>query len=121
MCIIINRIISISFSGIKCLYNCVLLNFNSCELSESAATTERNGFPDYVSYNRVLFTAFCCQLYELGTEPERKEFLDDLFSFMQKRGELFCKILVIIYHFYGINSRTAKDIRQQLFGMTEKR
>ncbi|XP_020631914.1 AT-rich interactive domain-containing protein 3C-like isoform X2 [Orbicella faveolata] len=26
------------------------------------------------------------QLYELGTEPERKEFLDDLFSFMQKRG-----------------------------------
>lgn len=44
----------------------------------------------------VHFTAFCCQLYELGTEPERKEFLDDLFSFMQKRGELFCKVLPII-------------------------
>lgn len=27
------------------------------------------------------------QLYELGSEPERKEFLDDLFTFMQKRGE----------------------------------
>lgn len=26
------------------------------------------------------------QLYELGSEPERKEFLDDLFTFMQKRG-----------------------------------
>ena len=30
---------------------------------------------------------FVLQLYELGTEPERKEFLDDLFTFMQKRGE----------------------------------
>ncbi|XP_041525311.1 AT-rich interactive domain-containing protein 3A [Microtus oregoni] len=26
------------------------------------------------------------QLYELDTDPKRKEFLDDLFSFMQKRG-----------------------------------
>lgn len=29
----------------------------------------------------------CPQLYELDTDPKRKEFLDDLFSFMQKRGE----------------------------------
>lgn len=27
------------------------------------------------------------QLYELDGDPKRKEFLDDLFSFMQKRGE----------------------------------
>lgn len=27
------------------------------------------------------------QLYELDGDPERKEFLDDLFIFMQKRGE----------------------------------
>ncbi|EHB16940.1 AT-rich interactive domain-containing protein 3A [Heterocephalus glaber] len=27
-----------------------------------------------------------CQLYELDGDPKRKEFLDDLFSFMQKRG-----------------------------------
>lgn len=26
------------------------------------------------------------QLYELDRDPKRKEFLDDLFSFMQKRG-----------------------------------
>ncbi|EDO45584.1 predicted protein, partial [Nematostella vectensis] len=26
------------------------------------------------------------QLYELGDEPDRKTFLDDLFAFMQKRG-----------------------------------
>ena len=28
------------------------------------------------------------QLYELDADPKRKEFLDDLFSFMQKRGEV---------------------------------
>uniref|UniRef100_A0A8C2T467 AT-rich interactive domain-containing protein 3 n=1 Tax=Coturnix japonica TaxID=93934 RepID=A0A8C2T467_COTJA len=28
----------------------------------------------------------CPQLYELDEDPKRKEFLDDLFSFMQKRG-----------------------------------
>uniref|UniRef100_A0A8B9U6R4 AT-rich interactive domain-containing protein 3 n=1 Tax=Anas zonorhyncha TaxID=75864 RepID=A0A8B9U6R4_9AVES len=28
----------------------------------------------------------CRQLYELDEDPKRKEFLDDLFSFMQKRG-----------------------------------
>lgn len=27
------------------------------------------------------------QLYELDGDPERKEFLDDLFIFMQKRGK----------------------------------
>ena len=27
------------------------------------------------------------QLYELTDDPQRKEFLDDLFAFMQKRGE----------------------------------
>lgn len=32
-------------------------------------------------------TLFCPQLYELDEDPKRKEFLDDLFSFMQKRGK----------------------------------
>lgn len=31
--------------------------------------------------------SFLMQLYELDGDPRRKEFLDDLFSFMQKRGE----------------------------------
>lgn len=30
---------------------------------------------------------FPFQLYELDSDPKRKEFLDDLFTFMQKRGE----------------------------------
>lgn len=31
--------------------------------------------------------AFLLQLYEINDDPKRKEFLDDLFSFMQKRGK----------------------------------
>ncbi|KPJ09600.1 AT-rich interactive domain-containing protein 3A [Papilio machaon] len=27
------------------------------------------------------------KLYEISDDPQRKEFLDDLFSFMQKRGK----------------------------------
>lgn len=30
---------------------------------------------------------YSLQLYEINDDPKRKEFLDDLFSFMQKRGE----------------------------------
>lgn len=30
------------------------------------------------------------QLYEINDDPKRKEFLDDLFSFMQKRGKYSC-------------------------------
>lgn len=30
---------------------------------------------------------FYMQLYELDNDPNRKEFLDDLFTFMQKRGK----------------------------------
>lgn len=32
------------------------------------------------------FVSSSSQLYELDRDPKRKEFLDDLFSFMQKRG-----------------------------------
>lgn len=31
--------------------------------------------------------SFNLQLYEINDDPKRKEFLDDLFSFMQKRGK----------------------------------
>jgi hypothetical protein len=31
---------------------------------------------------------FLFQLYEIDDNPKRKEFLDELFAFMQKRGEL---------------------------------
>ena len=34
-----------------------------------------------------VFSAYFPQLYELSDDPKRREFLDDLFAFMQKRGE----------------------------------
>lgn len=42
----------------------------------------------FLSHCRLcLHFYFYPQLYELDSDPERKEFLDDLFIFMQKRGE----------------------------------
>ena len=38
-----------------------------------------------LEFNAFFFSIF--QLYELSEEPKRREFLDDLFSFMQKRGK----------------------------------
>lgn len=40
-----------------------------------------------VLYYNVGFLPPHMQLYELDSDPNRKEFLDDLFTFMQKRGE----------------------------------
>lgn len=39
------------------------------------------------AYVPAVLTPFLPQLYELDEDPKRKEFLDDLFSFMQKRGK----------------------------------
>ncbi|CAG9795616.1 unnamed protein product [Diatraea saccharalis] len=36
--------------------------------------------------------AKCPDLYEISDEPQRKEFLDDLFSFMQKRALKFVNL-----------------------------
>ena len=35
----------------------------------------------------MLRMSLSLQLYELSDDPKRKEFLDDLFTFMQKKGE----------------------------------
>lgn len=44
----------------------------------------------------MVFDSFCylLQLYELDNDPKRKEFLDDLFTFMQKRG---MELLVFLF------------------------
>ena len=36
----------------------------------------------------IFFLSLDFQLYELDNNPKRKDFLDQLFSFMQTRGEL---------------------------------
>lgn len=38
-------------------------------------------------YFFYIFFSFNSQLYELDSDPQRKEFLDELFVFMQKRGK----------------------------------
>ena len=40
------------------------------------------------NYMALTFSLLIFQLYELDGDPKRKEFLDDLFNFMQKRGKL---------------------------------
>ncbi|XP_032663927.1 AT-rich interactive domain-containing protein 3C-like [Odontomachus brunneus] len=48
------------------------------------------------------------QLYELSDEPQRKEFLDDLFSFMQARGQpinrlpIMAKSVLDLYELYNL-------------------
>lgn len=39
-----------------------------------------------ITFDLIFF--FILQLYELDSDPKRKEFLDDLFVFMQKKGEV---------------------------------
>lgn len=41
-------------------------------------------YPESLSHFKNLFSSQ--QLYEINDDPKRKEFLDELFSFMQKRG-----------------------------------
>lgn len=42
------------------------------------------------------------QLYEINDDPKRKEFLDDLFSFMQKRGKLVAFFANLVYAYTGV-------------------
>ncbi|CAF1671457.1 unnamed protein product, partial [Adineta ricciae] len=44
------------------------------------------------------YSLFFFQLYELSDEPKRKEFLDDLFAFMQKRGTPVNRIPIMAKH-----------------------
>jgi hypothetical protein len=40
-----------------------------------------------------MFFFISFQLYEINDDPKRKEFLDELFQFMQKRGKCNHKII----------------------------
>ena len=52
------------------------------------ALVEHNHNPDGSSIEWIPANDGCRkQLYELSDDPRRKEFLDDLFSFMQKKGK----------------------------------
>ena len=42
----------------------------------------------------ITHVRFFFQLYEIDDNPARREFLDELFAFMQKRGESEIRIIV---------------------------
>lgn len=61
-----------------------------CPVSHRAASVEAGGLrwgDTRVKGVSEHLSLLLMQLYELDGDPRRKEFLDDLFSFMQKRGE----------------------------------
>lgn len=61
-----------------------------CLLSHTAGAVEAGGLrwgDTRVKGVSEYLSLLLMQLYELDGDPRRKEFLDDLFSFMQKRGE----------------------------------
>lgn len=51
------------------------------------------------------------QLYEISDDPKRKEFLDDLFQFMQKRG----KSVTFCFHFASDNDENVLKTKMTFF------
>ena len=54
----------------------------------------------------LLFSLSCLQLYELSDDTKRKDFLDDLFAFMQKRGKN--KHFLHYKHFWLLDMKLSK-------------
>jgi hypothetical protein len=54
------------------------------------------------------------QLYEIDGDPNRKEFLDDLFIFMQKRGEL-CKMVMRLRNMAAATTIWANPSKRTFF------
>lgn len=76
---------------------------NSSTSSETSNSSQQNnGWSFEEQYKQVR------QLYEINDDPKRKEFLDDLFSFMQKRGSpinrlpIMAKSVLDLYELYNL-------------------
>ncbi|KAM7342438.1 retained isoform 2-T3 [Cochliomyia hominivorax] len=76
---------------------------NSSTSSETSNSSQQNnGWSFEEQYKQVR------QLYEINDDPKRKEFLDDLFSFMQKRGTpinrlpIMAKSVLDLYELYNL-------------------
>ncbi|XP_058982808.1 protein dead ringer isoform X3 [Musca domestica] len=76
---------------------------NSSTSSETSNSSQQNnGWSFEEQYKQVR------QLYEISDDPKRKEFLDDLFSFMQKRGTpinrlpIMAKSVLDLYELYNL-------------------
>ncbi|XP_032571367.1 protein dead ringer isoform X1 [Drosophila sechellia] len=76
---------------------------NSSTSSEASNSSQQNnGWSFEEQFKQVR------QLYEINDDPKRKEFLDDLFSFMQKRGTpinrlpIMAKSVLDLYELYNL-------------------
>ncbi|XP_055697282.1 protein dead ringer isoform X2 [Phlebotomus papatasi] len=76
---------------------------NSSTSSETSNSSQhQNGWSFEEQFKQVR------QLYEINDDPKRKEFLDDLFSFMQKRGTpinrlpIMAKSVLDLYELYNL-------------------
>ncbi|XP_067632404.1 protein dead ringer isoform X2 [Eurosta solidaginis] len=76
---------------------------NSSTSSEASNSSQQNnGWSFEEQYKQVR------QLYEINDDPKRKEFLDELFSFMQKRGTpinrlpIMAKSVLDLYELYNL-------------------
>ncbi|XP_011205532.2 protein dead ringer isoform X3 [Bactrocera dorsalis] len=76
---------------------------NSSTSSEASNSSQQNNAWSFEEqYKQVR------QLYEINDDPKRKEFLDDLFSFMQKRGTpinrlpIMAKSVLDLYELYNL-------------------
>lgn len=76
---------------------------NSSPLSDTSNSSQQNnGWSFEEQYKQVR------QLYEINDDPKRKEFLDDLFSFMQKKGSpinrlpIMAKSVLDLYELYNL-------------------
>lgn len=76
---------------------------NSSTSSEASNSSQQNnGWSFEEQFKQVR------QLYEISDDPKRKEFLDDLFSFMQKRGTpinrlpIMAKSVLDLYELYNL-------------------
>jgi len=66
-----------------------VLYFLDNAIPDQEVKSDENTFSCTLRLTFFFCPFFLMQLYELDSDPKRKEFLDDLFSFMQKRG--MCK------------------------------
>lgn len=66
---------------------CVCVHTININRLSKELITKQNGETQHVEFaNKTRFVSLF-QLYEINDDPKRKEFLDDLFSFMQRRGK----------------------------------
>lgn len=80
------------------------------------------GFVSDLTMERCFVSLVCVQLYEMSDDVKRKEFLDELFTFMQKRGKSAVDTIVLFQNIficfslndykYGLENGKTRDLHR---------